>query len=91
MKSIFAVALGLALMAGPSFAQNFGAAVPGIDAASLTPPDRGPGGSGRQPDGKEREAGDVKEAPLSQGGLAALMIMGAMAGLLVVQRQRQRS
>lgn len=69
MKSIFALALGLTLMAGPSFAD----------------PGNGDGGGNAYAYGLNR---DVQEAPLSEGGLAALMILGAMAGLLVVQRQR---
>jgi hypothetical protein len=91
MKSIFALALGLALMAGPSFAQTSNridawsaSAAPAAAAADFGPAtaaSKGNPGGGRGSD-------DIKEAPLSQGSLAALMIMGAMAGLLVVQRQR---
>jgi hypothetical protein len=88
MKSVFALALGLALMAGPSFAQSIATAT---DAASAAPAaaDFGlstPASKGGE--GVPRGSDDVKEAPLSQGSLAALMIMAAMAGLLVVQRQR---
>lgn len=89
MKSIFALALGLTLMASPSFAQSSARIDTSSNVAVPTPADLGrsppasPEGrdSGRVPD-------DIKEAPLSQGSLAALMIMAALAGLLVVQRQR---
>lgn len=91
MKSVFALALGLTLMAGPSFAQSSARIEALSDAAAAAPAaadfglstaaSKGNGGGGRGSD-------DVKEAPLSQGSLAALLIMGAMAGLLVVQRQR---
>ena len=92
MKSIFALALGLTLMAGPSFAQSI-TSLRDADSASaaVAAPDFGLSTSapkGGERGCSERCSDDIKEAPLSQGSLAALMIMAAMAGLLVVQRQR---
>ena len=91
MKSIFAIALGLALTAGPSFAQTSDRIAALSDAASAAPAAADFGlstAASKGGEGVPRGSDDVKEAPLSQGSLAALMIMAAMAGLLVVQRQR---
>ncbi|MEI6158277.1 MAG: hypothetical protein WCP77_00470 [Roseococcus sp.] len=91
MKSIFALALALALMAGPSFAQRSDGIAALSDAASAVAaaPDFGLSTTASK-GGEEvtRGSDDIKEAPLSQGSLVAVMIMAAMAGLLVVQRQR---
>ena len=92
MKSIFALALGLTLMAGTSFAQRIGtvndlsSATSAAAEAFILDGSVSKGGDSASRD--VRGSDDVKEAPLSQGSLAALLIMGAMAGLLVVQRQR---